>query len=85
VLRDEEGYLVTGRDLVDEHRLPKGWPTERAPLMLETSVPNVFAAGDVRRGAVRRVSSAILEGSLAVALVRELARQEAEHVVGAAS
>ena len=84
VLRDDEGYLVTGRDLLGDHGLPKGWPTQRAPLMLETSVPNVFAAGDVRRGAVRRISSAILEGSLAVALLRELARQEAEHMVGAA-
>lgn len=84
VLRDEEGYLVTGGDLVDDHRLPKSWPSGRAPLMLETSVPKVFAAGDVRRGAVRRVSSAILEGSLAVALVRELTRQESEQAVGAA-
>jgi thioredoxin reductase (NADPH) len=84
VLRDAEGYLVTGRDLVDNRQLPKGWPTERAPLMLETSLPNVFAAGDVRRGAVRRVSSAILEGSLAVALARELARHEPEYAVGVA-
>jgi thioredoxin reductase (NADPH) len=83
VLRDEEGYLVTGRDLVNNHQLPRGWATERAPLMLETSLPNVFAAGDVRRGAVRRVSSAILEGSLAAALARELARQQFEHAVGA--
>jgi thioredoxin reductase (NADPH) len=84
VLRDADGYLVTGADLVPDGRLPKGWPTERAPMLLETSVPNVFAAGDVRRGAVRRVSSAILEGSLAAALVRQLARQEAQHAVGAA-
>jgi thioredoxin reductase (NADPH) len=84
VHRNEDGYVVTGGDLVVDHRLPKGWPTERAPLLLETSVPNVFAAGDVRRGAVRRVASAILEGSLAVALVRQLARQEAEQAVGAA-
>jgi thioredoxin reductase (NADPH) len=84
VLRDVDGYLVTGADLVPDGRLPKGWPTERAPMLLETSLPNVFAAGDVRRGAVRRVSSAILEGSLAAALVRQLARQEAQHPVGAA-
>ena len=84
LLRDEDGYLVTGDELVPGRRLPQGWPTERAPLLLETSVPHVFAAGDVRRGAVRRVSSAILEGSLAIALVRQLVRQEAEHGVGAA-
>ena len=84
VLRDEEGYLVTGGDLAPDRRVPEGWPIERAPLLLETNVPHVFAAGDVRRGAVRRVSSAILEGSLAVALVRQLMRHEAERVVGAA-
>src|SRR5207244_3434522 len=44
LLRDEDGYLVTGDDLVPGRRLPQGWPTERAPLLLETSVPHVFAA-----------------------------------------
>lgn len=83
-LRDEEGYLVTGSDLMREGRLPKGWMTERVPLLLETSVPRVFAAGDVRHGAVRRVSSAILEGALAITLVRQGLREDASRVVGAA-
>jgi thioredoxin reductase (NADPH) len=53
--------------------------------MLETSVPQVFAAGDVRRGAVRRVTSAILEGMLAITLARQLLREHAASTVGAAS
>lgn len=85
MLRDEEGYLVTGDQLVCDGRLPQGWISERAPLMLETSVPRVFAAGDVRRGAVRRVTSAILEGMLAITLARQALREHAESVVGAAS
>jgi thioredoxin reductase (NADPH) len=84
VVRDEDGYLVTGDDLLTDGRLPRGWPAERAPLLLETSVPNVFAAGDVRRDAVRRVASAVLEGSLAVALLRRLVQRDAQGVVGAA-
>ena len=85
MLRDEEGYLVTGNQLVRDGRLPRGWMSERAPLMLETSVPRVFAAGDVRRGAVKRVTSAILEGMLAITLARQVLREHAESIVGAAS
>lgn len=85
MLRDEEGYLVTGNQLVRDGRLPQGWMSERAPLMLETSVPRVFAAGDVRRGAVKRVTSAILEGMLAITLARQVLREHAESIVGAAS
>jgi len=85
MLRDDEGYLVTGNQLMRDGRLPQGWMSERAPLMLETSVPRVFAAGDVRRGAVRRVTSAILEGMLAITLARQVLREHAESTVGAAS
>jgi thioredoxin reductase (NADPH) len=74
LLRDGEGFLLTGVDLVLDGRLPDGWPNGRAPLLLETSVPRVFAAGDVRRGAVRRVSSAIIEGALGATLVRQVVR-----------
>lgn len=84
VLRDDEGYLVTGGDLLRGGRLPEGWMTERAPLSLETSEPRVFAAGDVRRGAVRRVTSAILEGALAITHVQQLLREQAASVVEAA-
>ncbi|HET6748609.1 MAG TPA: FAD-dependent oxidoreductase [Actinomycetes bacterium] len=64
VERDERGYVLTGRDVA-------GWPLERAPLLLETSLPGVFAAGDVRYRSVKRVASAVGEGAIAVQLVHE--------------
>jgi thioredoxin reductase (NADPH) len=85
IQRDEEGYLLTGTELWRNGGWPEGWRGERAPLMLETSVPRVFAAGDVRRGAVRRVTSAILEGMLAITLARQLLHEHAASTVGAAS
>jgi thioredoxin reductase (NADPH) len=85
MLRDEEGYLISGNDLLRDGRLPDGWMSERAPMVLETSVPGVFAAGDVRRGAVKRVTAAILEGMLAITLARQVLREHAESIVGAAS
>jgi thioredoxin reductase (NADPH) len=70
--RDERGYLLTGRDLRGaEGRGPSGWPLARPPLPLETSLPGVFAAGDVRYRSVKRVASAVGEGSIAVQLVHE--------------
>ncbi|HEV2873205.1 MAG TPA: FAD-dependent oxidoreductase, partial [Actinomycetota bacterium] len=71
VERDERGYVLTGRDLQRDGRLPGGWPLERPPLSLETSLPGVFAAGDVRYRSVKRVASAVGEGSIAVQLVHE--------------
>ena len=64
VERDRRGYVLTGRDLA-------GWPLERAPMLLETSLPGVFAAGDVRDRSVKRVASAVGEGAIAVQLVHE--------------
>jgi thioredoxin reductase (NADPH) len=61
------GYLVTGSDVASD---PGGsWPLPREPLPLETNLPGVFAAGDVRCGSVKRCSAAIGEGSMAVALI----------------
>jgi thioredoxin reductase (NADPH) len=71
VERDERGYVLTGRDLQGDGRLPGGWPLERPPLPLETSLPGVFAAGDVRYRSIKRVASAVGEGSVAVQLVHE--------------
>ena len=72
VERDERGYVLTGRDLLGrDGRPPAGWPLERPPLPLETSLPGVFAAGDVRYRSVKRVASAVGEGSIAVQLVYE--------------
>jgi thioredoxin reductase (NADPH) len=61
------GYLVTGSDVASHPRA--GWPLPREPQPLETNVPGVFAAGDVRCGSVKRCAAAIGEGSMAVALV----------------
>jgi thioredoxin reductase (NADPH) len=69
VLRDENGFVLTGPDLVLDGRLPADWPLERHPYFLETSVPGVFAAGDVRGQSVKRVASAVGEGAMAVTLV----------------
>ena len=70
-MRDERGYIITGNDLLRGGSPPAGWPLERPPLLLETSVPGVFAAGDVRRGSVKRVASAAGAGAIAIRVVHE--------------
>ncbi|MBR7831388.1 FAD-dependent oxidoreductase [Actinospica sp. MGRD01-02] len=68
VAQDEYGFILTDVEVVRRPELlPLPWPEERAPLLAETSVPGVFAAGDVRAGSVKRISSAIGQGSVAVA------------------
>jgi thioredoxin reductase (NADPH) len=69
VMRDENGFVLTGPDLLTDGQLPADWPLERQPYYLETSVPGVFAAGDVRGQSVKRVASAVGEGAMAVTLV----------------
>jgi thioredoxin reductase (NADPH) len=69
VLRDSSGFVLTGPDLVVDGAPPPTWPLEREPFLLETSVPGVFVAGDVRAASVKRVASAVGEGALAVTLV----------------
>ena len=69
VARDEEGYLMTGPDLLREGHYPESWPLERDPYYLETSTPGVFAAGDVRHGSIKRCASAVGEGAMAVLFV----------------
>ena len=71
VQRDGRGYIVTGHDLLRDGRPPPEWPLPRPPLLLETSIPGVFAAGDVRHRSVKRVNSAIGEGAVAVQLVHQ--------------
>ncbi len=72
IARDASGFLFTGDDLPDNH----GWPLERRPFALETSMPGVFAAGDVRHASVKRVASAVGEGSIAVQTVHSLLADE---------
>jgi thioredoxin reductase (NADPH) len=78
VLTDAAGFVLTGPDLVVDRRRPEGWPLDRDPLALETSLAGMFAAGDVRSGSTKRVAAAVGEGSMAVALahrrLEELAR-----------
>ena len=69
ITRDTAGYLVTGPDLAKDGRYPKNWPLERAPYHLETSMPGLFAAGDVRHDSVKRCASAVGEGAMAVTFV----------------
>jgi thioredoxin reductase (NADPH) len=65
---DRRGYVLTGPDLLERGRRPSHWSLERDPLALETSVPGLFAAGDVRHGSTKRVAGAVGEGAMAVAL-----------------
>ena len=71
VLRDEKGFVLTGRDLSADPRFARVWKERRDPMVLETSVPGVFAAGDVRAGAMNRVASAVAEGAMVVKFVHE--------------
>jgi thioredoxin reductase (NADPH) len=68
VRTDDRGYVLTGPALLDNGRRPEGWPLDRDPLALETSVPGFFAAGDVRHGSTKRVAGAVGEGAMSVAL-----------------
>lgn len=74
VERNRAGFILTGADLIQGGQRPKGWKLRRDPYLLETSVPGVFAAGDVRQGAVRRVASAVGEGAIAVSFVHQYLR-----------
>jgi thioredoxin reductase (NADPH) len=69
VVRDERGFIPTGPALLRDGRRPPGWPLDRDPYFLETSLPGVFVAGDVRSDSVKRVASAVGEGAMAVTLV----------------
>jgi thioredoxin reductase (NADPH) len=68
---DDRGYILTGHDLLKAGKPPPGWPLERPPLLLETTVPGVFAAGDVRHRSVKRVAPAVGSGAIAVQLIHE--------------
>jgi thioredoxin reductase (NADPH) len=71
VERNHAGFIMTGPDLVSNGHRPKKWQLKRDPFLLETSVPGIFAVGDVRQGAIRRVASAVGQGSTAVSFVHQ--------------
>jgi thioredoxin reductase (NADPH) len=71
VEQDSSGFILTGSDLMPDGRRPKGWTLNRDPFFLETSVPGIFAAGDIRHRSVKRVATAVGEGAVAVALIHQ--------------
>lgn len=69
--RDQRGFIITGQDLMRDGKRPRGWEADRDPGLLETSVPGVFAVGDVRHGSIKRVASGVGEGSVAIQFVHQ--------------
>lgn len=73
--RDKQGFILTGTDLKNHERCPRGWMLKRDPFMLETSIPGIFAVGDVRCGSVKRVASAVGEGAIAIQFIHQYLSQ----------
>ena len=71
IMRDPNGFLLSGSDLKVDGKMPKNWNQPREPYLLETSVPGIFVAGDVRHGSVKRVASAVGEGSISVQFIHQ--------------
>jgi thioredoxin reductase (NADPH) len=71
VERDAQGFIYSGTDILRDGRRPKTWNVQRDPFLLETSVPGIFVAGDVRKSSVKRVASAVGEGSIAIQFVHQ--------------
>src|SRR6185369_1118876 len=69
---DEKSFIKTGLDLSAEELTAANWPLRRAPYLFETSLPRVFAVGDVRSGSVKRVASAVGEGSVVIQLIHKV-------------
>jgi thioredoxin reductase (NADPH) len=72
---DDKGFIKTGPDLLPENLSAAGWPLTRQPYLLETSLPGVFAVGDVRGGSIKRVASAVGEGSIAISFVHKVLQE----------
>jgi thioredoxin reductase (NADPH) len=75
VERNNAGFIITGPDLIQNGNRPTGWKLKRDPYLLETSVPGIFAAGDVRHGSTKRVASAVGEGSVSVRFVHQYLKE----------
>jgi thioredoxin reductase (NADPH) len=71
VMRDAQGFVLTGRDVLVEGRPPAGWTAGRDPYLFETSVPGIFCAGDARHGSGKRVAAAVGEGSATVSMIHQ--------------
>jgi thioredoxin reductase (NADPH) len=75
VALDDKGFIKTGLDLSAENLRAAGWPLTRQPYLLETNLPGVFAVGDVRGGSIKRVASAVGEGSTAISFVHKVLQE----------
>jgi thioredoxin reductase (NADPH) len=71
VIRDPGGFVLTGAQLLEGGKRPEGWSLDRDPFLLESSLPGVFVAGDVRHRSIKRIASAVGEGSMAVQFVHQ--------------
>jgi thioredoxin reductase (NADPH) len=71
VERNQYGFILTGPEITQNGHRPASWTLKRDPYLLETSVPGIFAAGDIRQGAVRRVASAVGQGAVAISLIHQ--------------
>jgi thioredoxin reductase (NADPH) len=71
VMRDPQGFVLTGRDVMTDGRLPAGWTPARDPYLFETNVPGIFCAGDARHGSGKRVAAAVGEGSATVSMIHQ--------------
>jgi len=71
LVRDQKGFLITGANLLKDGKRPAGWKLQRDPYLLETNIPGVFAVGDARDGAVRRVANSVGEGSVVLYFIRQ--------------
>jgi thioredoxin reductase (NADPH) len=76
VARDERGFVLTGTDVLADETACKIWPLSRTPFLLETSMPGVFAAGDVRHGSIKRVAGAVGEGAASILLISQYLREQ---------
>ena len=75
VEQNRAGFILTGQDLITDGKYPQGWNRRRDPFLLETSVPGIFAAGDVRAGSTKRVANAVGEGSIVVRFVHQYLKE----------
>lgn len=72
IQRDAHGFILTGQDLIqNELQRPQDWSLDRQPFLLETNVPGIFTAGDVRHGSIKRIAAAVGEGSTAIQLIHQ--------------
>jgi thioredoxin reductase (NADPH) len=75
IVLDDKGFIKTGPDLLPDNLRAIGWPLTRQPYLLETNLPGVFTVGDVRGGSIKRVASAVGEGSIAISFVHEVLQE----------